>query len=194
MAESISSSRRASSLTKVVLPSESAARTPSPIPCSTASWVRTSSVISVGCRPRVNSRQRRASSTDSTTPITRAGPPVSTAASRSRRKSWYTDAVDIPTLTCPTTRLESGANTGTFARTDCPNVPVCRTTSSRPASAEVGSVLTILPNSSGLGWLNRRPRSLVNTTNRTPVPNRTLVAMFCSDPCSNSFAEGTSPL
>ena len=79
---------------------------------------------------------------------------------------------------------------GTFARTDLPMVPVCWTTSSRPASAEDGSVLTILPSSASLGWVSRMPVSVVITTNSTPVPWRTLVAMFCSGPAASCSGVG----
>ena len=111
----------------------------------------------------------------------------------SLRSNSYTDEVDIPTLTAPTTRSESISRTGTFARIDGPRVPVCSTTSSRPDSATEGSVLTGFPNSVGLGCDSRIPRSLVITTNSTPVPARTLVAMFCNGPFTSSSAGGTSP-
>ncbi len=74
-----------------------------------------------------------------------------------------TVAAAKPTLTSPTTRsspdapppspapASASARTGTFARADSPSVPVAHVTSSRPASATVGSVLTRCPSSDASG-------------------------------------------
>ncbi|NAZ85458.1 hypothetical protein GTR00_04970, partial [Kineococcus sp. T90] len=52
-------------------------------------------------------------------------------------------AAATPTTTSPTTRPGSpGARTGTLARAEAPRVPTSSVTTSRPARASVGSVLT----------------------------------------------------
>ena len=185
---------RALSLITRTTPDGSMATTPSPIECSTAPCSRTSSASWSGSRPRVRRRHRRASSAEPMTPVTSAASAMRTRAITSPRRSSLIFSVEIPTLTSPTTSVESGARTGTLARTDSPSVPRSVARSSRPPSARPGSVLRGRVSSVVSGCASLSPRLLAMTTKRAPVRSATATAWAWSGPSARAFWSSESPL